>query len=354
MELGTNLALVTGAAGWLGSRLVGALVHGLPECDRVPRPNPQLRVRCLVLPGEDAALIEELAGRVEIVRGDVTRPEDCARLCEGATGAALFHVAGVIHPRRRADFYSVNVEGTRNVLEAAIAAGVRRAVVVSSNSPCGTNPHPDHVFDEDSPYWPYMHYGRSKMLMERLVAGHQRAGTIETVVIRAPWFYGPNQPPRQSLFFRMIRDGKAPIVGGGGNRRSMAYVDNLCQGLILAAAVEAAGGRTYWIADARPYTMSEIVDTVERLLETEFGQTCAHDRMRLPGVASDVAWVADRMLQGLGLYHQKIHVLSEMNKTIACSVERATAELGYRPVVALEEGMRRSLKWVWERQGGLD
>jgi nucleoside-diphosphate-sugar epimerase len=354
MDLGTNLALVTGGAGWLASRLVGALVHGLPECDWLPKPNPQLRVRCLVLPGEDTALIEESGGRVEIVRGDITRPEDCARLCQGATGAVLFHVAGVIHPRRRADFYSVNVDGSRNVLEAAIAAGVRRAVVMSSNSPCGTNPHPDHVFDEDSPYRPYMHYGRSKMLMERLVAGHQRAGKIETVVIRAPWFYGPNQPPRQSLFFRMIRDGKAPIVGGGGNRRSMAYVDNLCQGLILAAAVEAASGRTYWIADARPYTMTGIVDTVERLLETEFGQKCAHNRMRLPGLASEVAWAADRMLQGLGLYHQKIHVLSEMNKTIACSVERAREELGYRPVVALEEGMRRSLKWVWERQGGLD
>ncbi len=354
MELGTNLALVTGGAGWLGSRLVGALVHGLPECDWLPRPNPQLRVRCLVLPGEDASLIEEPGDRVEIVRGDITRAEDCARLCEGATGAVLFHVAGIIHPRRRAEFYSVNVDGSRNVLQAAVAAGVRRAVAMSSNSPCGTNPHPDHVFDESSAYQPYMHYGRSKMLMEQAVAGYSQAGKIETVIVRAPWFYGPNQPPRQSVFFRMIRDGKGPLVGGGSNRRSMAYVDNLCQGLILAAAVEAAGGRTYWIADARPYTMTEVVDTVERLLETEFGQKCAHNRMRLPGLASGVAWVADRMLQGLGLYHQKIHVLSEMNKTIACSVERARTELGYRPVVALEEGMRRSLKWVWERQGGLD
>jgi nucleoside-diphosphate-sugar epimerase len=55
--------------------------------------------------------------------------------------------------------------------------------------------------------------------------------------------------------------------------------------------------------------------------------------------------MADATLQALGLYHQKIHVLSEMNKTIACSVARAEAELGYKPAVALEEGMRRSLAW---------
>ena len=54
------------------------------------------------------------------------------------------------------------------------------------------------------------------------------------------------------------------------------------------------------------------------------------------------------------MYHQKIHVLCEMNKTIACTVAKAEAELGYAPPVVLEEGMRRSLKWVWQRQGGLD
>jgi nucleoside-diphosphate-sugar epimerase len=146
----------------------------------------------------------------------------------------------------------------------------------------------------------------------------------------------------------MVRDGKAPIVGGGANLRSMAYVDNLCQGILLAAQVPAAAGQTYWIADRRPYSMNEIMDTVERLLETEFGQTCAHKRLRLPGVASAIAYAADWTLQSLGLYHQKIHVLSEMNKTIACSIARAERELGYRPAVALEEGMRRSLQWCMD------
>ena len=89
--------------------------------------------------------------------------------------------------------------------------------------------------------------------------------------------------------------------------------------------------------------MNEIIDTVERLLEEEFKLTVAHKRMRLPGLASEVAMLVDGTVQALGLYHQKIHVLSEMNKNIACSVAKAEAELGYQPKVALEEGMRRSL-----------
>src|SRR5262245_59037922 len=103
MDLGSNLALVTGGAGWLGSRLVAALVQGLPECKGwIPTLHPSLRLRSLALPGEDASLIEALGDRVEIVRGDLARPEDCARLCEGASGAVLFHIAGIIHPKRSA------------------------------------------------------------------------------------------------------------------------------------------------------------------------------------------------------------------------------------------------------------
>ena len=354
MDLPTELVLVTGATGWLGSRLVEVLGHGLANCEPLAEHDAKLRIRCLVLPHENTSKLEALGDRIEIVRGDVSRPEDCTKLCKGAESAIAFHTAGIIHPRRTAQFYKVNLEGTRNLLEACVRARVRRVVAVSSNSPCGVNPHPDHVFDEASPYRPYMHYGRSKMLMEKEVGRYQTSGKIETVIIRAPWFYGPNQPPRQNQFFRMIRDGTVPIVGGGANRRSMAYVDNLCQGLILAAMSESANGQIYWIADERPYSMNEIVDTVERLLETEFKQTCTHSRTRLPSAVSEVAWVIDKTLQGLGLYHQKFHVLSEMNKTIACSVEKAKAELGYRPTTSLEEGMRQSLRWIWQNQGGLD
>jgi nucleoside-diphosphate-sugar epimerase len=344
MELpGANNVLVTGALGWLGISLVESLAKGLLEHEALKEPRRDLRIRCLVLPGQDAAQLRKISERIEIVIGDIRNAADCAKFCGGAKGGTLFHTAGIIHPRKVREFYDINVDGTVNLLEAAIKAGVKRAVVVSSNSPCGCNPFPDHLFDELSPYRPYMNYGRAKMKME--LAVRERSAKIETVIIRPPWFYGPNQPPRQTLFFQMIRDGKGPIVGSGENLRSMSYIGNLCQGLMLAATVEQAAGKTYWIADKRPYSMNEIVDTVERLLEKEFGQKCAHKRMRLPGLASGVAFYADATLQALGVYHQKIHVLSEMNKTIACSVKLAEKELGYKPSVELEEGMRRSLKW---------
>ncbi len=341
----TNKIIVTGALGWLGISLVESLVKGLADHEGLREPRGDLRIRCLVLPGQNTTALRSISDRVEVIAGDVCKPADCTRLCQDFAGAVLFHTAGIIHPKKVAEFYEVNVAGTKNLLDAAIAAGIKRAVVVSSNSPCGCNPHPDHLFDEHSPYHPYMNYGRSKMQMELAIKERQKQGKIETVIVRPPWFYGPNQPPRQTLFFQMVRDGKGPIVGSGNNLRSMGYIDNLCQGLLLAALVERANGQVYWIADKRPYSMNEVIDTIERLLETEFGQKCAHKRMRLPGLASEVALVADASLQALGLYHQKIHVLSEMNKTIACSVALAEKELGYRPTIALEEGMRRSMAW---------
>lgn len=342
-----SLALVTGAPGWLGTRLVQVLVDGLPESPHVAH-DPQRRVRCLVLPSADTKALPS-GPRVETATGDVSQAESLAALFDGAKGATVFHSAGVIHPSKGVkELYRVNVEGTRNMLAAARAAGVRRFIHVSSNSPIGCNPSPDHVFDESSPYNPYMHYGRSKKIAEDLVNEAGQSGELETVIIRPPWFYGPNQPARQGLFFTMIRTGKVPLVGGGNNRRSMAYIDNICQGLLLCDQVAAAKGQTYWIADREPYSMNQIIETIEEVMKSDFGVAVAGKRMKLPGFASSVAWLVDKTLQGMGLYHQKIHVLSEMNKTIACTVAKAERELGYKPAVALREGMRRSLAWMAE------
>ncbi len=342
------LALVTGAPGWLGTRLVETLVQGLPDVPSLAGPSGR-RVRVLALRGSDPGAVSALAqlgAQVEVVEGDLADAESVRTFTTGAAGATLFHSAGVIHPTRGVkQLFQVNVEGTRGLLAAARAAGVRRMVHVSSNSPIGCNPRPDHVFDEEAPYNPYMGYGRSKMLGEQMVR-EANAPDFETVVIRPPWFYGPGQPARQALFFEMIRDGKAPLVGPGDNRRSMAYVDNICQGLLLCERVPRAAGQVYWIADRRPYPMAEILDTIERVIERDFQVKVAHERMRLPGFASEVAWLVDASMQAVGLYHPKIHVLSEMNKTIACTIGKAERELGYDPKVDLEDGMRRSIQWM--------
>ena len=216
--------------------------------------------------------------------------------------------------------------------------------MVSSNSPLGCNPSPGHVFDERSPYNPYMGYGRSKARMEAIVHEVQARGRIETVIIRPPWFYGPHQPPRQTLFFTMIKDGKFPVLGDGTQQRSMAYVDNICQGLLLAAASPQANGQTYWIADERPYSINEIVSTVTEVLES-FGFSCKRRQLRLPRAVGELARVMDAGLQGLGLYQQKIHVLGEMHQSIACSIAKAQHDLGYAPTFALRAGMTASVEW---------
>ena len=127
--------------------------------------------------------------------------------------------------------------------------------------------------------------------------------------------------------------------------RSMAYIDNLVQGLILSAEYFSSNGEIFWIADEEPYSMKDVVFTVKHLLQNEFGIEVSPKQIFLPSVISDFARAADFMSQSLGLYVQKVHALSEMNQTIACSVMKAKNVLGYQPEIKLEEGMRRSIDW---------
>jgi nucleoside-diphosphate-sugar epimerase len=346
----SNDIVLTGTHGWLGSRMLHALVHGLPDYPDIAVADVHLR--CFYRDGEPVLHTETPEGSgatVLPVFGDIARQEDCDALFADTSDAVLLHTAGVIHPDKVQDFFTTNVNGTLNLLQAAGRAGCRRAVIVSSNSPIGCNPTPEHRFDEESPYNPYQGYGRSKMEMELRARDYAAELGIELVIIRPPWFYGPFQPPRQTLFFTMIKEGKGPLVGSGLNQRSMVYVDNLCQGLSLAASLPQAAGNTYWIADTEPYSMATILDTIESVLEEDFNMDVAHKRMKLPSIASEIAYAVDAAIQATGFYHQKIHVLSEMNKNIACSIDKARRELGYEPKIALREGMRRSIAWCLEQ-----
>ncbi len=337
---GAPVAVVTGAAGWLGQNLVRALVD---------QPGRE-RIRCLVRDDREAAMLRVLDVRIETVRGDVRDPTVIDELFDGVGRASVFHAAAVIHPARRVrELFDVNVGGTQLVLDRARRVGARRFVHVSSNSPFGANATSEDRYDEDSPFNPYMAYGRSKLEAEQLVQRAYERGDLATVVLRPPWFYGPFQPERQTTFFSGVRRGTFPLVAPGTQKRSMVYTANLVQGCLLAETVERAPGHAYWIADAEPYALSTILDTVRAALEAEGLRVSRRRPVNVPRAAGVAAEKIDGALQSTGRYVAAVHVLGELKDTIACDISRARKELGYEPTVELLEGMRASVRFCLER-----
>ena len=153
-----RLVAVTGAPGWLGTALVRALLaggrHGAHE-------GPPVAVRALVKPGRPLAELRGFEGDLELVPVDLRDPRTLEGVLEDVDW--LVHAAGLIHPQRIADLYTVNVEGTRHLLREAARAGVQRVVHISSNSPVGVSRTHSHVMNEDDAPRPYFHYGRSKL-----------------------------------------------------------------------------------------------------------------------------------------------------------------------------------------------
>jgi nucleoside-diphosphate-sugar epimerase len=325
--------VVTGASGWFGRNLVEEVVPS------------RARVRALVPTDDDAAVLALLSSRVEPIVGDVRHPSVLDALLDGvAPGSTVVHAAAVIHPTEGVrQLFDVNVGGTALLLDRARRHGMGRFVHLSSNSPFGVNPHPDHRFDETSPYAPYLGYGESKREAEELVRTAASRGDVDAVIVRPPWFYGPNQPARQTQWLRAVRRGRFPLVGDGSNRRSMVYTGNLVHGVLRA---EDAGrtGEAYWIADPEPVAMRDVLATVRAAFEAE-GFATSGGQPALPRLAGVVAEVADRGLQRVGRYSQALHVLGELKETIACDVGRAMSEIGYAPATDLLQGMRNSIRW---------
>lgn len=334
--------LITGVPGWLSGRFLEILIKGFNN----EGPVNDWQIRCLALGGIDVSFIENLSHfkKIEIIRGDITKKETLKNAVQGVD--VIFHIAGLIHPKKIRQLYEINTYGALNLITEASYAGVKRFIHISSNSVGGVNLKRHILMKEEDEPRPYMNYGLSKYYAECIVKSFQEEEKMEAVILRPCWFYGPNQPRRQTKFFKMIQQGSPIVFGNGLNLRSMSYVDNTAQAMILAATKKEAAGQTYWIADARPYTTMEIYQAVAELLEVRNFKP-----KFLPDFSSEAFKFGDALFQSVGMYQTEIHVAGEMNKDIACSIEKARKELGFIPKIELKEGMRRSIDWC--RKAGL-
>jgi nucleoside-diphosphate-sugar epimerase len=218
-----SLWAISGGAGFLGLHLARRL---LAEGDAV---------RTLDLAPLDDA---ELERSVEELRGDVRDAARAAELCAGAEVVVHAAAALPIQASRQA-IRSVNLDGTAAVLAAALDAGARRVLFISSTAVYGVpKVHPIH---EDAPLVGVGHYGESKIAAEEVCRDFARRG-LEVVILRPKTFVGPERLGVFEILFDWIREGRRIyILGDGSNRYQLLSVEDLVAAIKRAAAADVAG-----------------------------------------------------------------------------------------------------------------
>jgi nucleoside-diphosphate-sugar epimerase len=244
-----EIFLVTGASGFVGSWLVAHLTeHGV-------------RVRAMIRDPAKAGPLEQLGA--EVVVADVTRPDGLHAAVDGVAG--VYHIAAIFRQQRVPDaaFVDVNVEGVRRMLDASIAAGVRRFVHCSTVGVLGHVAHPPA--DEQTAYNPGDIYQETKMQGEQIALAYFREGRIPGVVIRPAMIYGPGDA-RTLKLFRMIANGTFFCVGQGDALVHWIDVRDLAQAFRLAMEHEERNGEIYIVAGRESMPLRDMVEEVAREL----------------------------------------------------------------------------------------
>ena len=312
-------ALVTGAAGFVGAALSRRLAASGVE------------VRALV---RDSARAPRLEGApITQVQGDLT---DAATLVPAAAGVdTIFHCAALVtgDPRPVADFEAVNVQGTRDLLAAAIAAGtVRRFVQVSSVAVYGHHAQRGVVTREGDPVHPETTYGVTKLAAEMAVLQANARG-LETVIARPMWVFGPGAPGVERLF-ELVARGRMVTIGGARNAIQPIAVEDLVEGLIACATAPGVGGEVFHLAGPRAMTTREFCAGIANAL----GVAAPRRDIPLP-VARVLAWGCERFYpRALGkppLNREKLGIFVNEH---AYAIDKARERLGWTPRVAFGEG----------------
>lgn len=332
-RLSQKTILVTGGGGFLGGALLRMLVARGETVRSFSRSH---------YPHLDTLGVEQ-------VQGDLADAEALRKACREVD--PVFHVAaraGVWGPYEA--FHRTNVTGTQNVIRACRAQGVARLVYTSSPSVVFNGRDMEGI-DESAPYAQryHAHYPHTKALAEQLVRG--AAGPdLRTVILRPHLIWGPGD---NHLVPRIIRRARRlRRVGPGDNRVDTIYVDNAAEAHILAAEKLAAradlSGRVYFISQDAPVPLWEMVDAILAAADLPpVARSLSLGRARRIGTLLE--WVY-RTLRLPGEPPMTRFVAEELATSHWFDMRAARRDLGYRPRISTEEGLRRLRQWLQEEK----
>ncbi|MFL6197785.1 MAG: NAD-dependent epimerase/dehydratase family protein [Thermoanaerobaculia bacterium] len=322
--------LVTGGTGFTGKALVRRLIemgHQVTALDY----KEGLKTR------------EIREWGAEVVLGSVTDMDAVRRAVDGAE--VVHHVAAAFRemdvPERH--YYEVNVEGTRNVLQAALDAGVRKVVCCST---CGVHGNVDHPpAGEDAPIQPADYYQRTKWEAEPVAREFFERG-LRTTILRPAAIYGPGDPERFYLIFKRVASGTFPMFGNGRTLYHPLYIDNLVDAFLLAIEDGKGEGEAYLIADEQYLEIEDLVRRVGKALGIEV--KVPHYPVWPVVVAGHIVEKACKPF-GINppIFPRRVDWYRQNR---AFRIDKAKRDLGYQPRVGIDEGLRRTAEW-YRREG---
>ncbi len=329
--------LVTGGTGLLGSHIVEQLrLRNLP-------------VRVLVRKNSDRSWLK--TQNVEFVDGDVTDPQSLAAACRGVD--AVYHSAARVGDWGPwEEFQRITIDGTRSMVEAAIAAKVRRFVHVSSISCYGYHTREitvDETFPLGYKMYRWAYYTKSKIAAENIVWDAYKSKRIEVTVIRPAWIYGPRDRTTIARLYDMITSRRAKILGDGTNRLNVVYAGNIAEAAIAAAARPDCNGEAFNCSNDGEITQQQYFD----LLASAIGAPRVTTR-----IPYNIAYGAGHLLEIIGhMTGQKNPPLITryavwlMGRRSFFSAEKARRMLGWKPTVTYETGIPMTVRWYEQQRG---
>lgn len=317
-------AFVTGGTGFLGGQLIRMLVQ------------KGWQVRALHRSPGDGAKLKALGA--EPVQGAL---DSVAKLQEGIGDAeVVFHAAALFKLWGTVEaFEHANVDGTRNVLAAAKAQGVKRFVQIGAGAVVMGDGKPMLGVTEDAPqtFPKWAPYTASKGRAQQLVLAADDPGGMRTAIILPPMIWGAGMPMIHETI-KNVQAGRFRWPGGGKSLMSTAHVDNICHAAVLAAE-RATGGRAYFVTDGQDRPMREMMGTLLATQGVDPG-----DRSAPLGVAWLMATVMETLWRTFRIAGEPPltrQMLRLVGYDFTMSDRRAREELGYAPIVTWEEGIEQ-------------